>query len=76
MVSEIDETGYEPLRISAGEPPAPGFHLVERRDVDGLIAYRFRSTRPLPVSEEELREHVITDAHPEVLVPDSTAAGG
>lgn len=76
VVSEIDETGYEPLRESAGEPPAPGFHLVERRDVDGLIAYRFRSARPLPVTEEELREHVITDAHPEVLVPDVTAAGG
>ena len=48
VVSEIDETGYAPLRGSAGEPPRRGFHLVERRNVDGLIAYRFRSARPLP----------------------------
>ncbi len=72
MVSEIDETGYSPLRQSAGEAPAPGFHLVGRSNVDGLIAYRFRSARPLAVTEEELREHVITDAHPEVLVPGGT----
>jgi hypothetical protein len=56
-------------------PPAPGFHLVERLDVDGLIAYRFRSARALPVSEAELRRHVITLAHPEVLVP-GPAGGG
>ena len=28
-VSEIDETGYAPLRSDAGDPPAPGFHLVQ-----------------------------------------------
>jgi hypothetical protein len=68
-VSEIDETGYAPLRKSAGRPPAPGFHLRERRDVHGLIVYRFTSSVPVRISERVLREHVITDAHPEVLVP-------
>jgi mannosyltransferase len=69
VVTEIDETGYAPLRPSAGRPPAPGFRLLERRDVDGLIVYRFISPRARPVSEAALRRHVITRAHPEVLVP-------
>jgi hypothetical protein len=68
-VSEIDETGYAPLRPSAGRSPAPGFRLLERRNVDGLIVYRFVSSVPRPVSESALRRHVITLAHPEVLVP-------
>jgi mannosyltransferase len=68
-VSEIDETGYAPLRTSAGRPPAPGFHLLGRADVDGLIVYRFASAAPRTVSEATLRRHVITLAHPEVLVP-------
>src|SRR5207248_6961830 len=34
MLDEIDETGYEPLRRSAGHAPAPGFRLIQRRDVD------------------------------------------
>ncbi len=42
-VSEIDETGYAPLRSSAGDPPAAGFTLFAHLDVDGLIIYRFRS---------------------------------
>jgi 4-amino-4-deoxy-L-arabinose transferase-like glycosyltransferase len=67
-VSEIDETGYEPLRPSAGSPPAPGFHLLSRADVNGLIVYRFVSARTRTVSEATLRRHVITEAHPEVLV--------
>jgi mannosyltransferase len=67
-VSEIDETGYEPLRASAGRPPAPGFYLLSRDDVNGLIVYRFVSKTPREVSEATLRRHVITDAHPEVLV--------
>jgi mannosyltransferase len=67
-VSEIDETGYAPLRASAGEPPAPGFHLLSRHDVNGLIVYRFVSSVPRAVSEAALRRHVITLAHPEVLV--------
>jgi mannosyltransferase len=68
-VSEIDETGYAPLRSSAGSPPAPGFRLLSRSDINGLILYRFVSATPRSVSEAALRRHVITAAHPEVLVP-------
>ena len=68
-VSEIDETGYPPLVAGAGEPPAPGFRLVGYRDVNGLVLYRFRSATPRAVSAARLREHVVTAAHPEVLVP-------
>ena len=67
-VSEIDETGYAPLRASAGSPPTPGFHLLSRDDVHGLIVYRFVSPTPRTVSEAALRRHVITEAHSEVLV--------
>jgi hypothetical protein len=70
-VTEIDETGYAPLRSSAGTPPAAGFHLLERRDIHGLIVYRFTSRTPVTISELALRQHVITLAHPEVLVPSS-----
>jgi hypothetical protein len=31
--------------------------------------YRFTSSVPVTISERVLREHVITLAHPEVLVP-------
>jgi mannosyltransferase len=68
-VSEIDETGYAPLRASAEEPPAPGFRLLDRLDVNGLIVYRFVAPTPRLVSEATLRRHVITLATPEVLVP-------
>jgi mannosyltransferase len=68
-VSEIDETGYAPLRSSAGSQPAPGFRLLSRSDINGLIVYRFVSATPRSVSEAVLRRHVITVAHPEVLVP-------
>ena len=67
-ISEIDETGYAPLRASAGSPPVPGFRLLSRDDVHGLIVYRFVSPVPRAVSEATLRRHVITEAHPEVLV--------
>ncbi len=71
-VTEIDETGYAPLRKSAGRPPALGFHLAERRDVNGLIVYRFTSSVPVTISERVLRSHEITLApHPEVLIPGS-----
>jgi mannosyltransferase len=66
-VREIDETGYKPLVASAGEPPAPGFHLLSRIDIDGLIAYRFVSPVVRRVSEASLRRHVITLASPAVL---------
>ena len=68
-IDEIDETGYAPLRASAGRPPAPGFRLADRLDINGLIVYRFLSQVPRAVSEATLRRHVITVAHPEVLVP-------
>jgi mannosyltransferase len=68
-VSEIDETGYAPLRSFAGSPPAPGFRLLSRSDINGLIVYRFVSATPRSVSETALRRHVITAVHPEVLVP-------
>ncbi|MGO9490193.1 MAG: glycosyltransferase family 39 protein [Solirubrobacteraceae bacterium] len=67
--AEIVETGYAPLRPSAGRPPAPGFRLTDRLDVHGLIAYRFIASAPRLVSEATLRRHVITLAHPEVLAP-------
>jgi hypothetical protein len=75
VVSEIDETGYAPLRASAGEAPAPGFRLYSRRNVDGLIMLRFRSAVARAVSESALRRHVITLAHPEVLVPAASRTG-
>ncbi len=69
-VREIDETGYLPLAPAAATPPAPGFALIQRKDVNGLILYRFLSPVPRVVSEVALRTHVITPhAHPEVLVP-------
>jgi mannosyltransferase len=68
-VSEIDATGYSPLRPGAANPPAPGFRLLERRNVHGLVVYRFVSSIPRTVSEADLRRQVITNAHPEVLVP-------
>jgi uncharacterized membrane protein len=68
-VEEVDETGYAPLRPSAGRPPGPGFRLGDRLDVDGLIVYRFLSPVARTVSEATLRRDVITRAHPEVLVP-------
>jgi mannosyltransferase len=69
LLREIDETGYSPLRASAGTTPAAGFRLLGRSNVDGLIVYRFVSPVARPVSEAALRRHVITLAHPEVLVP-------
>jgi mannosyltransferase len=73
-VSEIDETGYAPLRHSAESPPAPGFHLAERSDLHGLIVYRFISSAPVTISGQTLREHAITlEAPPEVLVPVSSS---
>jgi mannosyltransferase len=68
QVREIDETGYSPLKASAESPPAPGFRLESRDDVNGLVVYRFVAPTPRAVSEATLRRYVITEAHPEVLV--------
>jgi mannosyltransferase len=67
-VSEIDETGYTPLREGAREPPAPGFRLVQSSNIHGLIFYRFVSSVPRAAPEATLRRHAITLEHPEVLV--------
>jgi 4-amino-4-deoxy-L-arabinose transferase-like glycosyltransferase len=77
LVREIDETGYAPLRADAGSPPAPGFRLLEKLDVDGLIAYRFVSPVPRLVSESDLRRHAVTaQATPEVLAPQDSRQTG
>ena len=69
-VREIDEVGYSPLVPAAGTAPAPGFRLLERVDVNGLIAYRFVSPLPRTVSETMLQGDAITrEAHSEVLIP-------
>jgi mannosyltransferase len=73
-VVEIDETGYSPLRPGAARAPAPGFHLADIRDINGLILYRFLSPVARTVSEATLRRHVITLAHPEVLISDRVTA--
>jgi mannosyltransferase len=68
-ISEIDETGYVPLRPDAYSAPARGFRLRSRADIHGLIVLRWSSPTPRPVSEAQLRRHVITLARAEVLVP-------
>ena len=73
-VVEIDETGYAPLRPGAAGPPAPGFRLAGISDTHGLILYRFLSPVARSVSEATLRRHVITPAHPEVLVSERVSA--
>lgn len=68
-VREVDETGYPPLRPSAGRLPTRSFHLVERRDVKGLLVYRFVSRMPVTISAQQLREDAIAAGRTEVLVP-------
>jgi mannosyltransferase len=68
-VREVVETGYAPLRSSAGTAPARGLRLSQRSNVHGLYVYRFTSSVPVTISESQLHESAITDApHPEVLV--------
>jgi mannosyltransferase len=70
-VSEIVLAGEEPLKESAGRPPAPGFKLVARHDYTGLVALRFVSAQPETVSERALRHANITLLHGIVLAPGS-----
>jgi mannosyltransferase len=74
-VTEIDETGYAPLRADAERAPAPGFHLSGKRDVNGLIVYRFTSSAPVRISQAALLRAVIAEeGRPEALVP-TTSSG-
>jgi mannosyltransferase len=68
MVGEVDLVGYRPLTSYAVRPPAPGFGLVERRWVSGLLVYRFRAASPAALSESRLRGQAISRARPQVLV--------
>jgi hypothetical protein len=74
-VREIDEVGYAPLSPGAGEPPMPGFSLAAKRDVEGLIIFRFQSPvlRTVPVSD--LTDHEITlgQGPPELLAMPAAA---
>ncbi len=70
-VREIVLAGEEPLRASAGKPPAPGFKLVGRHDFTGLVSLRFVAPRAEVVSERALREANITLVHGTVLAPGS-----
>ena len=68
-VREIDETGYPPLRPTAGKPPPGGFRLVGRRDVKGLLVYRFVSHAPVTIPVQALRQDAIAAMRAEVLIP-------
>src|ERR1700728_4318805 len=69
-VGEIDEVGYAPLRKGAQLPPAPGFKLAERRDIHGLVVYRFTSSSPVGVSTDALLRSAITEeSRAEALLP-------
>ena len=71
-VDEIALAGYPPLVADPEAPPAPGFRFVGTVKAHGLLAYRFRSAKPLVVGESQLASHSIMAAKPgeapEVLV--------
>jgi mannosyltransferase len=67
-VREIVETGELPLREGAGEAPA-GFRLVETREVNGLIAFRFTAPAPQRLTEEQLRQDMLDTGERWVLAP-------
>jgi 4-amino-4-deoxy-L-arabinose transferase-like glycosyltransferase len=60
LAREIDEVGYPPLSAEASTPPAPGFRLAARRNIEQLILFRFVSPAPHEVSVGTLREHQFT----------------
>jgi hypothetical protein len=68
-VREIVQAGEEPLRVSAGKPPASGFHLAGTLDFHGLVVFRFVTDTPRLISETALRRKSITLEHGTVLVP-------
>jgi hypothetical protein len=70
-VREVVLAGEEPLRASAGRPPAAGFRLVKRLDFNGLVALRFLAASPQVVSARTLRTRNITLLHAIVLAPAS-----
>ena len=70
-VREIVLAGEEPLRASAGRPPAPGFRLAGKIDFTGVVAYRFVASSPRVVSARSLRARNITLLHADVLAPES-----
>jgi len=74
VVSEIDETNNGPIRITSVPPPAPGFQLRERVDLNGMVAYRFVSAVPRRLSEATIARagHALTLASNEVFVPAGT----
>jgi mannosyltransferase len=76
-VREIDEVGYPPLSAEAATPPAPGFRLAARRNIEQLILYRFVSPAPRAVSVASLRQRQFTleQGLPQVLAG-SAAYGG
>jgi hypothetical protein len=67
--TEIDLVGYSPIRAGAARPPAPGFRLVERRSVHGLVVYAFRADHPMTIGERALRAKRLIATRTQVLVP-------
>lgn len=68
-VREVVLAGEEPLRASAGRPPAPGFRLAGKLDFHGLVAYRFVAAAAQVLSERSLRRRSISFEHSIVLAP-------
>ncbi|HEV3230507.1 MAG TPA: hypothetical protein VGY97_13605, partial [Solirubrobacteraceae bacterium] len=56
-IAEIDLVGYSPLISHPSRPPLPGFQLVERRNFNGLVVFRFQAARPEILSEHQLAAH-------------------
>jgi len=75
-VQEVDLVGYRPIVHRALRPAAPGLIPLGRRDVHGLLVYRYRAGGPVLLSEEQLLGHRLDRVHSEVLVsPQATAVG-
>jgi mannosyltransferase len=71
LVNEIDVTNSGPVRVSGVQQPLPGFRLLGRVDVDGMLAYRFVSKLPQRLSEAAIAEagHALTLGTNDVFVP-------